>query len=189
MQVQVADSTFVTRFAPDDAPLFSTGGSYTEAGQYSMVTSPGINMWQTPLPRRGSAVNDFQLQVATTIQAGDPEQMAYGVIFGDTGNFAHTMVLMSGTGVLQIRQIQADGNVQSLIEPALLPQLQVGVGAKNQLEFLFNAGMLNIRVNGTNVGDIWIKSVPKGNVGLLIVSGSSAAHVSFDDFMLRELAP
>lgn len=189
VQVQIAGTTFATSFAPNDATVFSTGGSYTEAGQYSMVASPGINMWQTPLPRRGSAVNDFQLRVATTIQAGDPEQLAYGIIFGDTGDFAHTMVLMSGNGVIQVQQRGPDGNVQSLIEPAYLPQLQSGVGAQNQIELLFNAGMLNIRINGTDIGDVWIKSVPKGNVGLLIVSGTSTAHVSFDDFTLRELAP
>jgi hypothetical protein len=178
-----------TSFADDEPPLFSLGGAYSDAGQYQLVASAGISIWQTPLPRSGSEIADFQLSLDGRIVAGNPESLAYGVVFGDSGDFAYTMVLMSGNGTLQVvRSDPVNGDV-IYVAPTQVDIINTGIGDTNTIELILINGLLTIGINDVELGSVDVGTSPQGSVGMMLVCGDSDAQVAFDNFSLRELGP
>jgi hypothetical protein len=165
------------------------GGAYSDAGQYQLVASAGISIWQTPLPRSGSEIADFQLSLDGRIVAGNPESLAYGVVFGDSGDFAYTMVLMSGNGTLQVvRSDPVNGDV-IYVAPTQVDIINTGIGDTNTIELILINGLLTIGINDVELGSVDVGTSPQGSVGMMLVCGDSDAQVAFDNFSLRELGP
>lgn len=174
-------------FANADQVSFSQGGSYSRNGVYHMIASPGISMWQNPLPRAQTEVSDFQMSVEAVITQGNPEQMAYGLLFGDNGNFDYTMVLISGNGVLQVVQTSNAGGADVIIEPVQLEIINPGANVRNTLAIEVNQNQLTIGANGQLLGTVTLPQAVRGSVGMVIVSGNQLSEVQFDNFTLNEI--
>ncbi len=166
---------------------FSQGGSYSRNGVYHMLASPGISMWQNPLPRAQTEVNDFQLSVDAVITQGDPTQMAYGLLFGDNGNFDYTMVLISGNGVLQVVQTSNTGGSDVIIDPVQIDIINPGANARNTLAIEVVGNTLSVGANGRALGSVTLPQAVRGSVGMVIVSGDQLSEVQFDNFTLNEI--
>ena len=166
---------------------FSQGGSYSRNGVYHMLASPGISMWQNPLPRAQTEVSDFQLSVDAVITQGNPDQMAYGLLFGDNGNFDYTMVLISGNGILQVVQTSNSGGSDVIIEPVQLDVINPGPNARNTLAIEVIQNRLTIGANGQLLGSVTLPQAVRGSVGMVIVSGNQLSEVQFDNFTLNEI--
>lgn len=173
----------------DDAgnATFSQGGSYSRNGVYHMLASPGISMWQNPLPRAQTEVSDFQMSVDAVITQGAPEQMAYGLLFGDNGNFDYTMVLISGNGVLQVVQTSNASGADVVIEPIQLDIFNTGANVNNTLAIEVIGNTLTIGANGFALGSVELPQAVRGSVGMVIVSGNQLTEVQFDNFRLNEI--
>lgn len=174
-------------FADATQISFSQGGSYSRNGVYHMLASPGISMWQNPLPRAQTEVSDFQMSVDAVITQGDPEQMAYGLLFGDNGNFDYTMVLISGNGVLQVVQTSNAGGADVIIEPVQLDIINPGANVRNTLAIEVVQNTLTIGANGRALGSVTLPQAVRGSVGMVIVSGNQLSEVQFDNFTLNEI--
>lgn len=183
----IGDYRLNETFSDATTASFSQGGSYSRNGVYHMIASPGISMWQNPLPRGQTEVSDFQMSVEAVITQGNPEQMAYGLLFGDTGNFDYTMVLISGNGVLQVVQTTNSGNSDVLIEPIQLDVLNQGANVRNTLAIEVQQNKLTIGANGTLLGTVTLPQPIRGSVGMVIVSGNQLSEVQFDNFTLNEI--
>jgi len=176
-----------TAFTNDEAPLFSLGGAYSADGQYQLAASAGIRTWQNPLPRAGSEIRDFQLSLDGKVITGNPESLAYGVVFGDSGEFAYTMVLIGGDGTLQIvRSDPVNGDVV-YVSPSKVDIINTGIGASNKVELILVNGLLTVGINDVEIGSIDVGTSPQGSVGMMLVCGDRDAQVAFDNFVLREL--
>lgn len=174
-------------FADATQISFSQGGSYSRNGVYHMLASPGISMWQNPLPRAQTEVSDFQMNVDAVITQGNPEQMAYGLLFGDNGNFDYTMVLISGNGVLQVVQTSNAGGSDVIIEPVQLDIINPGLNVRNTLAIEVVQDRLTIGANGQLLGTVTLPQAVRGSVGMVIVSGNQLSKVEFDNFTLNEI--
>jgi hypothetical protein len=174
-------------FADATQISFSQGGSYSRNGVYHMLASPGISMWQNPLPRAQTEVSDFQMNVDAVITQGNPEQMAYGLLFGDNGNFDYTMVLISGNGVLQVVQTSNAGGSDVIIEPVQLDIINPGSNVRNTLAIEVFQDRLTIGANGQLLGTVTLPQAVRGSVGMVIVSGNQLSKVEFDNFTLNEI--
>jgi hypothetical protein len=174
-------------FADATQISFSQGGSYSRNGVYHMLASPGISMWQNPLPRAQTEVSDFQMNVDAVITQGNPEQMAYGLLFGDNGNFDYTMVLISGNGVLQVVQTSNAGGSDVIIEPVQLDIINPGLNVRNTLAIEVVQNRLTIGANGQLLGTVTLPQAVRGSVGMVIVSGNQLSKVEFDNFTLNEI--
>jgi hypothetical protein len=174
-------------FANADQVSFSQGGSYSRNGVYHMLASPGISMWQNPLPRNQTEVSDLQMSVDAVITQGNPEQMAYGLLFGDNGNFDYTMVLVSGNGVLQVVQTSNTSGADIIIEPVQLDIITPGSNVRNTLAIEVNQNRLTIGANGQLLGTVTLPQAVRGSVGMVIVSGNQLSEVQFDNFTLNEI--
>lgn len=174
-------------FADATQISFSQGGSYSRNGVYHMLASPGISMWQNPLPRAQTEVSDFQMSVDAVITQGNPEQMAYGLLFGDNGNFDYTMVLISGNGVLQVVQTSNSGGSDIIIEPVQLDIINQGVNVRNTLAIEVIQNTLTIGANGRALGSVTLPQAIRGSVGMVLVSGNQLSEVQFDNFILNEI--
>jgi hypothetical protein len=174
-------------FANAEQSSFSQGGTYSRNGVYHMLASPGISMWQNPLPRAQTEVNDFQMSVDAVITQGNSEQMAYGLLFGDNGNFDYTMVLISGNGVLQVVQTSNSGGADVIIEPVQLDIINPGANVRNTLAIEVNQNRLTIGANGQLLGTVTLPQAVRGSVGMVIVSGNQLSEVQFDNFTLNEI--
>lgn len=176
-------------FADATQISFSQGGSYSRNGVYHMLASPGISMWQNPLPRAQTEVTDFQMSVEAVITQGTPEQMAYGLLFGDSGNFDYTMVLISGNGVLQVVQTSNAGGSDVIIEPVQLDIINPGTNVRNTLAIEVVQDRLTIGANGQFLGTVTLPQSVRGSVAMVIVSGNQLSEVQFDNFTLNEIQP
>lgn len=174
-------------FADATQISFSQGGSYSRNGVYHMLASPGISMWQNPLPRAQTEVSDFQMSVDAVITQGNPEQMAYGLLFGDNGNFDYTMVLISGNGVLQVVQTSNAGGSDIIIDPVQLDVINPGANVRNTLAIEVIDNTLTIGANGRALGSVTLPQAVRGSVGMVIVSGNQLSEVEFDNFTLNEI--
>lgn len=183
----IGDYRLNETFSDATTASFSQGGSYSRNGVYHMIASPGISMWQNPLPRAQTEVTDFQMSVEAVITQGNPDQMAYGLLFGDTGNFDYTMVLISGNGVLQVVQTTNSGNSDVLIEPIQLDVLNQGANVRNTLAIEVQQNRMTIGANGTLLGTVTLPQPIRGSVGMVIVSGNQLSEVQFDNFTLNEI--
>lgn len=184
---ETAGVSFHDAFTDANASSFSLGGSYTKDGSYHIVSSPNVTVWQNPLPRASTTVQNFRLQVDSTIIAGDTDQIAYGVIFGDTGDFGYTMVLISGNGVLSVIRNDSNGNSQQYIDPLPLDSVTAGRNQQTSIDIVLINSELRITINGTDLGILQLDNVTTGSVGMIVVCGDTDVQVDFDNFALQEI--
>lgn len=179
--------SFSDDFADAATTSFSLGGSFTNNGTYHIISSPNVTVWQNPLPRASTTIANFRLQVDSSIVAGDINQVAYGVIFGDTGDFGYTMLLISGSGVLSVVRNDSDGNSQQYIQPLQLESVGVGLNQQTNIEIVLMNTELRIIINGVDLGVLQLDSNTPGSVGMIVVCGETDVQVDFDNFALQEL--
>lgn len=168
---------------------FSTGGSYTQDGAYIIRANAGVSVWQQPQPQKRTYVTDFALSLNATLLRGNPDNVGYGIVYGDTGDFDHTILLFGGNGTVQLLQTNNAKPTQRLLEPLALPMLDTRDGATNSIEVRKVGGTLTLAVNDVIVGSIDNLPVQTGSVGMILVCGSEQAEVAYDDFVLTELVP
>ncbi len=168
---------------------FSTGGSFTTDGQYRMRANAGVSVWQNPLPQKLTQVTDFELSLDTQIISGDAAKIGYGIVYGDTGDFGHSILLFSGNGTVQLLQTNSAKPTNRLLEPLLLPMLETGPDATNHIDVRKVGTTLTLFVNDEQVGSIDNLPTRSGSVGMILVCGNAQAEVAFDNFVLTELQP
>jgi len=186
---RTAGKSFQDQFDSPTTAIFSQGGSYSRDGKYHIISSENVSVWQNPLPRAQTEVQDFRMTVDGTIVAGDPEQIAYGVLFGDKGDFGHTVVIFNGAGQIQIVRNSNDGNDQSYIEPVIIKAFRTGAGVTNTIDMSVRNGELSLKINDIDVGSIDIGESPTGSVGMIVICAKTTAQVDFDNLTLTEQTP
>jgi hypothetical protein len=185
----VGGIAFSDEFDSASATRFSTGGSFTHDGQYIMRANAGVSVWQNPLPQKRTSVTDFALRLNATLVRGNPNSVGYGIVYGDTGDFSHSILLFGGNGTVQLLQSNNGKPTQRLLEPLELSMLDTRDGATNSFEVRKVGGTLTLSVNDVIVGSIDDLPVRTGSVGMILVCGSEQAEVAYDDFVLTELVP
>ena len=185
----VGGIAFSDEFDSASATRFSTGGSFTHDGQYIMRANAGVSVWQNPLPQKRTSVTDFALRLNATLVRGNPNSVGYGIVYGDTGDFSHSILLFGGNGTVQLLQSNNGKPTQRLLEPLELSMLDTRDGATNTFEVRKVGGTLTLSVNDVIVGSIDDLPVRTGSVGMILVCGSEQAEVAYDDFVLTELVP
>ncbi|MEY2846916.1 MAG: hypothetical protein RL076_2462 [Chloroflexota bacterium] len=186
--IESGEVSFREAFANPDNVSFSLGGSYTSDGRYHIVSSPNVTVWQNPLPRADTAVQSFRLRVDSTIVRGDPNQIAYGVIFGDNGDFGYTMVLLSGSGVLSVVRNNSDGTSQQFIDPMLVDAVVPGLDQSTSIDLTLVNNELSLSINDVDLGMLQLDVPTSGSVGMIVVCGDTNVQVDFDNFSLTELS-
>ncbi len=186
---RTAGKSFHDEFDSPTTAIFSQGGSYSRGGKYHIISSENVSVWQNPLPRAKTEVQDFHMKVEGTIVAGDPNQIAYGLLFGDKGDFGHTMVIINGNGQIQIVRNSNDGKDQSFIDPVIIEAFRPGVGVSNTIDINLHQGELSLKINNTDVGSVNIGTSPPGSVGLIVICAKTAAEVNFDNLIVTEQTP
>ena len=184
-----AGKSFRDEFDSPTTAIFSQGGSYSRDGKYRIISSENVSVWQNPLPRAQTEVQDFHMKVDGTIVAGDPDQIAYGVLFGDKGDFGHTMVIFNGSGQIQIVRNSNDGNDQAYIDPVIIEAFRTGAGVTNTIDMSVRKGELSLKINDIDVGAIDIGESPTGSVGIIVICAKTAAQVDFDNLTITEQTP
>jgi hypothetical protein len=159
-----------------------------EAGVYELFAGAGLQSWQQPLPRSAFEVANFSAEVeVTTIEAG--ENTAYGLIFGDGGNFDFYTLLILPDGSLMLLRNEPEGETV-LLPPSRLDIIETGPDATNTLGVeIRNDTLLTITINGEELPTVE-SPVPfeEGMVGMIVSSGeASRVQVQFDNFYLEEL--
>jgi hypothetical protein len=186
---RTAGKSFQDQFDSPTTTIFSQGGSYSRDGKYHIISSENVSVWQNPLPRAKTEVQDFHMKVDGTIVSGDPKQIAYGLLFGDKGDFGHTMVIFNGDGQIQIVRNSNDGKDQSYIDPVIIKAFRTGAGVTNTIDMSVRNGELSLKINDIDVGSVNIGESPTGSVGMIVICAKTTAQVDFDNLTLTEQAP
>ena len=185
----VGGIAFSDDFDSASATRFSNGGAYTQDGQYIIRANAGVSVWQNPQPQKRTYVTDFSLSLNATLLRGNPTSVGYGIVYGDTGDFSHSILLFGGNGTVQLLQSNTGKPTQRLLEPLELPMIDTRDGATNHIEVRKVGGTLTLSVNDVVVGSIDNLPIKTGSVGMILVCGSDQAEVAYDDFVLTELVP
>lgn len=183
----IGTAMFAEDFSDESSHTFSIGGSLTTDGVYRMRSGAGVSAWQTPLPRQNTTAASYTLRVDMRLVQGNPATVGYGVVLGDTGDFAHTVLLFRPDGTLHIMQTNSGAPARRVVDPILIPFFDTTLGATNQIELRVDAAGVNVSVNGQAVGSVDNLRIPVGSVGMLLMSGDRPAEVAFDNFSLIEL--
>ena len=173
-------------FGSPSTAQFSTGGSYSDNGVYHIRANAGVSVWQTPLPPAQTYVTDFDLSIDTRILSGNTEQLGYGIIYGDNGDFGHSILLFGGNGTVQLLQSTPNKPTQRLLAPMALPMLDTRPDAINRIGVRKIGATLTLYVNDQEVGSIDNLPSQSGSVGMILVCGNEPAEVVFDNFVLTE---
>lgn len=184
-----AGKQFHDEFDSPTTTIFSQGGSYSRDGKYHIMSSENVSVWQNPLPRTQTEVQDFHMKVDGTIVSGDPNQISYGVLFGDKGDFGHTMVVISGNGQIQIVRNGNDGTDQAYINPVIIKAFRTGASVTNTIDMDLREGELSLKINDIDIGAINIGQSPTGSVGMIVICAKTAAQVDFDNLTITEHTP
>lgn len=176
-------------FSNAEVVPWSVGGSIIQDGEYEIFAQGGVQSWRQPLPPKSSEVQNFVLEVDTTLMQAD-EGAAYGVVFADGGSFDFYALYIIPDGSLMILRTDADGTVVPVLPPLPLDSLQTGANATNALRLeVRNSEEITISINGQELPGMR-SSVPiePGMVGMIVTSGQEGrVQVRFDNFRLEEL--
>jgi hypothetical protein len=170
---------------PEDVP-WSIGGARIVSGEYEMFAGGGIQFWQHPLPQGISEVENFVVELDTTmLDAG--EGSAYGIIFGDGGAFDYYSLLILPQGGIMLLHSDEE---EPLIPPIPLDFVETGTDATNSIRLeIRNSSILQITINGEELPGLQSRQpFEEGMVGLIVVSGlEGRVQVRFDNFQLEEI--
>lgn len=173
-------------FTDNTTTQFSMGGSYANDGAYHLRANAGVSVWQNPLPQSQTQVTDFDLSVDTRIISGDRDSIGYGIVYGDTGDFGHSILLFGGNGTVQLLQSNPAKATERLLEPMKLPMLDTSKDAVNRITIRKIGSTLTLFVNDQEVGSIDNLPSQSGSVGMILVCGTAPGEVAFDNFVLTE---
>ncbi len=185
----VGDVPVAEDFAQASQRTWSLGGAQLVDGRYELLVGAGLNSWQHPLPEGSTAVRNFRASIDITPLDVD-DNTGYGLIFGDTGNFAFYSLLITPTGFLTITQNTADDDAVQLVPPQPVDALVQGTGNTNTLTLeIRNDTTLIVTINGEELPPLEAaRPFERGMVGVIVSSGSAnPARVQFDNYTLREV--
>lgn len=177
-------------FSNAEQARWSVGGATISDGSYEIFTGPRVQSWQQPLPQGAWKVTgDFALEVDATLVNGSSEGIAYGIMFGDGGDFDFYSLYILPQGGITLFRLE-NGQTANIIPPVQYDQVKTGLNATNKIRVQVREGQLSISVNDGQLPDIPIPPDIKieGQVGM-IISGSATegTQVRFDNFKLEEL--
>ncbi len=176
-------------FSDPENVAWSIGGArFVESGQYEIFAGGGIQSWQHPLPEGLSEVENFVVEVETTL-VDSGEGTAYGIIFGDTGSFEYYSFLILPEGGITLLYNGPDGG-EILIEPLPLSALETGTNATNTIRLeVREQQTLLIAVNGEELPPLTSpEPFQSGMVGMIVSSGAAGrVQAQFDNFYLEEV--
>lgn len=165
---------------------WSVGGSQITGGGYEVEAGSGVQTWQQPLPTGSSRVGNFELEVTAELVSGDTNA-AYGVMFGDDGNFNYYSLLIFPQGGLGLFQ-RKGGQTNTIVPITPLSQVRQGTGAANTLLVEVKGNAMTISLNGQQLGEIQSDAPIQGMAGMTVLgSASGPAKARFDSFKLKEL--
>lgn len=178
-------------FGDPEAAQWSLGGATVSGGAYEFFVGGSVVSWQQPLPTGSSEVaGDFVLEVDATLLSGQADNSAYGVMFGDGGdfNFFALMIVPDGR-VLMYR----NGDEGYVVIPALeLPAVNPGLDATNRIRVEVRGSTFIITINDEELPAIELpEGITMDGMAGVIVQGADAAgaRARFDNFRLEERAP
>lgn len=187
---RVGDVDLREDFANPAAVRWSSGGAQIADGAYEIVAGRGIQTWQQPLPTGSSRVGDFVLEVDATLQSGEGDGIAYGVMFGDGGSFDFYSLYIFPEGGLALLRSTPAGETQVLVPPVAVAAVKAGAGQPNTIRVEVTGATLAVSVNGEDLGQLELDEHVQGMVGLIVSSGGAGeVRVRFDNFRLEEQAP
>lgn len=173
---------------PAGAP-WSVGGATISDGAYEFFVGGSVVSWQQPLPSGSSEVSgDFVLEVDATMLSGQEDNSAYGVMFGDGGDFGFFALMIVPDGRLLMYRNGDDGYV---VIPALeLPAVNPGLDATNRIRVEVRGRAFTITINDQQLPAIDLPDgVSMDGMAGLIVQGADVegARARFDNFRLEEV--
>ncbi len=174
---------------PDTVP-WSVGGAAIVDGAYEMSVGRGVQTWQQPLPEGSSQVKDFVVEVDAAVISGAESNVAYGLIFGDGGEFDFYSLYLFPEGGVGLFRTEPNADPIVLIPASRFDAVKPGANAVNRIRIEVNQGNLKIDINDESLIDTEIPSsiTIEGRVGMIIAGGTgSGVRVRFDNFRLEEL--
>ena len=169
---------------------WSVGGATVSGGAYEVFVGGAVVAWQPPLPTGASELKgDFVLEVDAALLSGPTKNSAYGLMFGDAGDFGFFALLIIPDGRIIMYR---NGDAGYTVFPALpLAAIKAGLKATNHLKVEVRGRNCTITVNEQALPPIALPDgiTMDGMVGL-IVQGADAegARVRFDNFRLEALS-
>jgi hypothetical protein len=182
---QAAGADMNETFDDPENVTWSIGGARITNGAYELFTANGIQSWQHPLPVGTSRVQNFVVNVETTVIESDADT-GYGIIFGDSGDFTfYTLLLLPDGNVVLFH---TEGG-PLWVTPEPVEAIETGTDARNEIELEVLEEALTVTINGEEVAALEsVFPIEEGMVGLFISSGEqSRVQVRFDNFRLQEL--
>ncbi|MCU0491866.1 MAG: DUF1080 domain-containing protein [Chloroflexaceae bacterium] len=168
---------------------WSIGGSTIADGSYQILAGPGLQTWQQPLPKGSSRVTgNFVIEAEAALVSGPVEEAAYGIMFGDGGNFDFYTLLILPQGGITMRR--SGPQAQDIIPPIAFPVVKPGLNAVNKIRVEVRDSKLRISINDEALPEIDIPQDVKieGMAGMLVSSGQNeSVQVRFNSFTLEEL--
>jgi hypothetical protein len=169
---------------------WSIGGAEIADGAYEVFVGGAVQSWQQPLPTGSSRVEgNFVLEVEATLLSGTEGPTAYGVMFGDGGEFDFYTLYLFPEGGVGLFRSEKDGSGGALIPPTLLEAIQPGYNATNKIKIEVLDNVLSITVNDQVLGEFPLNPdiEIRGMVGLIVSSGDAeGVRARFDNFRLEE---
>lgn len=186
---QTAELDLAEDFADPSTVQWSVGGATVNDGAYEFFVGGSVVSWQQPLPTGSSEVSgDFVLEVDATMLSGQPENSAYGLMFGDGGTFDFFALMIVPDGrVLMYR----NGDEGYVVIPAVeLPAINPGLDATNRIRVEVSGRSFTITINDQELPVIDLpEGVTMDGMAGVIVQGADAEgmRARFDNFRLEEV--
>lgn len=169
------------------AVRWSVGGATLSKGGYEIIIGAGVQTWQQPMPVDSSRVAAFTADVSATLLQADGEGAAFGLVFGDGGNFDFYSLLVFPEGEVAVIRSSPTTGTEVLVPRTALPEILTEVGATNELRVSVADTILTLTINHSEIGQIDLGEQVVGRVGVIVSAGDAGmTRVRFDDFVLRD---
>lgn len=177
-------------FADPSRANWSVGGAAISEGSYEVFVGGAVQSWQQPLPTGASRVEgDFVLEVDATLVSGTEGPTAYGIMFGDGGEFDFFTLYLYPEGGIGLFRSAKDGAGEVIVQPGLVDAVQPGLNATNKIKIEARGNVLSVTINDQPLGDLELAQDVsfRGMVGLIVSSGDAeGVRARFDNFRLAE---
>jgi hypothetical protein len=185
-EVDLAES-----FEDSSSVPWSVGGAEIANGAYEVFVGGNVQSWQQPLPTGSSQVEgNFVLEVDATLVSGTEGRTAYGIMFGDGGEFDFYTLYLYPEGGIGLFRSEKDGSGAAIAEPGLHDAILPGYDATNKIKIEVQDDTLSITVNDELIGTLRLEpgTEIRGMVGLIVNSGDvEGVRARFDNFRLAEI--
>jgi hypothetical protein len=178
-------------FSEPASARWSIGGAQIVEQSYEMFVGGAVQSWQQPLPLGSSRVGGtFVLEVDATMAEGAVGEgaSAYGVMFGDGGDFDFFSLYLYPEGLIALTRNEPGGS-GAIIPATELPVINTGLNATNRIRIEASGNVLKITINNEELGDLEFEDGVSfaGMAGLIASSGDPGGiRVRFDNFILSE---